>query len=111
MTAPSRPDAGLRLDKWLWFARFCKSRALAQRLIERGQVIVNGARVEKTSSIVRAGDALEIVIGPVRRRLVVRDVADHRGPAPKARRLYEDTQPPERLAAVDAALPLRTPIP
>ena len=99
----------LRLDKWLWFARFCKSRALAQRLIERGQVMLNGAVVEKTSSGVRSGDRLEVVIGATRRRLVVKDVTDHRGPAPEARALYEETAV-ERLAAMNAALPLRTPL-
>ena len=43
----------IRLDKWLWFARFCKSRALAQRLIERGQVTLNGAAVDKPSTGVK----------------------------------------------------------
>lgn len=102
-------DASLRLDKWLWFARFCKSRALAQRLIERGQVNLNGAVVEKIAAGVRPGDKLEITIGATRRRLVVKDVTDHRGPAPEARMLYEETAV-ERLASVDAALPLRTPL-
>ncbi len=97
----------LRLDKWLWFARFCKSRALAQRLIERGQVTLNGTVVEKTATAVHPGDKLAIVIGATRRHLAVKDVTDHRGPAPEARTLYEETAV-ERLAAVDAALPLRT---
>lgn len=115
MTAPPKTelrqdkDASLRLDKWLWFARFCKSRALAQRMIERGQVRLNGAVVEKTAAGVRPGDKLEITIGATRRRLVVKDVSDHRGAAPEARTLYEETSV-ERLAAVDAALPLRTPL-
>lgn len=104
------PRLDLRLDKWLWFARFCKSRALAQRLIERGQVSLNGAVVAKTSSTVRAGDKLAIVIGATRRHIVVLDVADHRGPAPEARMLYQETAPPERLGPGDAALPLRTPL-
>ena len=100
----------LRLDKWLWFARFCKSRALAQRLIERGQVTLNGATVAKVSAIVRPGDRLELVIGSLKRRVMVRDVADRRGPAPEARALYEETIAPERLGSLDAALPLRTPL-
>ncbi len=109
-TPPDRPqDAGVRLDKWLWFARFCRSRALAQRLIARGQVRLNGAVVEKTAAGVRPGDKLEVVIGATRRRLVVKDVADHRGAAPEARTLYEEVAV-ERLASVDAALPLRTPL-
>ncbi len=101
--------ASLRLDKWLWFARFCKSRALAQRLIARGQVTLNGAVAEKAATGVKPGDRLEIVIGAVRRRIEVKDVTDHRGPAPEARTLYEETAV-ERLATVDAALPLRTPL-
>ena len=104
MTAP------LRLDKWLWFARFCKSRALAQKLIERGQVTLNGAVVEKVSAAVRPGDKLELIIGPRKRRVEVKDVTDHRGPATEARTLYEETAAPERLGPLEAALPLRTPL-
>lgn len=112
MTAPRRDtkEAGLRLDKWLWFARFCKSRALAQRLVERGQVTLNGAVVEKVSATVRPGDRLELVIGSLKRRVAVKDVSDRRGPAPEARTLYEETGAPERLGALEAALPLRTPL-
>ena len=102
--------APLRLDKWLWFARFCKSRALAQRLIERGQVALNGARVEKTSTTVRPGDRLEIIIGPVKRQVRVRDLGERRGSAPEAQTLYEEVAAPERLHAMDAALPLRIPL-
>ena len=109
MSPPLSDTAHLRLDKWLWFARFCKSRALAQRMIERGQVTLNGAVVEKTAAGVKRGDTLAIVIGATRRHIKVKDVTDHRGPAPEARRLYDETGV-ERLAAVDAALPLRTPL-
>jgi ribosome-associated heat shock protein Hsp15 len=98
------------LDKWLWFARFCKSRALAQRMIERGQVSLNGAAAAKTSITVRPGDRLEIVVGPIKRRVLVRELGERRGPAEEARALYEETAAPERLPAVDAALPLRTPL-
>jgi ribosome-associated heat shock protein Hsp15 len=100
----------LRLDKWLWFARFCKSRALAQKLIERGQVKLNGGTVEKTSATVRPGDKLEMIFGPIKRRVVVLDLGERRGPAEEARALYEETAPPERLDALAAALPLRTPL-
>lgn len=103
-------SAPLRLDKWLWFARFCKSRALAQRMIERGQVTLNGAQVEKTCSTVRPGDKLELVIGHRKRRVQVKDVTDHRGPATEARILYKETAAPERLGPLEAALPLRTPL-
>jgi ribosome-associated heat shock protein Hsp15 len=98
----------LRLDKWLWFARFCKSRSLAQRLIERGQATLNGAVVAKPSAVVQAGDRLTIVIGTTKRSVTVTDVADRRGPPAQARSLFEESAPPERLTAEDAAAPLRT---
>lgn len=101
--------ASLRLDKWLWFARFCKTRALAQRMIERGQVTLNGAPAAKTSVTVRPGDRLEIILGPIKRRVLVRDLGTRRGPAEEARALYEETSSPERLHTLDAALPLRIP--
>ena len=104
------PTPTLRLDKWLWFARFCKSRALAQRMIERGQVILNGAPVAKTSTTVRPGDRLEIILGPIKRRVLVQALGARRGPAEEARALYEETAPPERLHTLDAALPLRIPL-
>jgi ribosome-associated heat shock protein Hsp15 len=97
---------GLRLDKWLWFARFCKTRSLAQKLIERGQAALNGAAVSKTSVTVRPGDRLTITLGRLRRTVVVTDVAERRGPAQQARALFDEPAPPERLAPADAALPL-----
>jgi len=102
----SEAPATLRLDKWLWFARFCKTRAMAQKLIERGQATLNGAVVSKTAATVRAGDKLTVIIGPMRRSFMIRDVSDRRGSAPEARGLYEETAPPERIPDEDAALPL-----
>jgi ribosome-associated heat shock protein Hsp15 len=102
--------ASLRLDKWLWFTRFCKTRALAQKAIERGQVTVNGKVVEKTSTTVRPGDRLEIVLGSFKHRVLVRGLGERRGPASEARALYEETAPPERLDPLAAALPLRIPL-
>ena len=90
---------GLRIDKWLWFARFCKTRGQAQRLVEDGLVTVNGRLVEK-SSAVAPGD--EIVLPLVHRqggrgdgshgvrRLRVVALADRRGSADRARMLYEE---------------------
>ena len=97
----------LRLDKWLWFARFCKTRSLAQKLIERGQATLNGALVEKPSVTVHQGDRLVITIGRLRRTVVVTDIADRRGPSEEARALFEEAAPPERLDPNDAAPPLR----
>jgi ribosome-associated heat shock protein Hsp15 len=97
----------LRLDKWLWFARFVKSRADAQKLIERGQVTLNGQIVQKTSAAVRPGDALVIVIANSRHAVTVEALGARRGPAPEAQTLYMRTAPVERLGFEDAALPLR----
>lgn len=96
----------LRLDKWLWFARFAKTRGLVQKLIERGQVSVNGARVEKMSALVRPGDKVAVILGPVRRTVIVRDTGERRGPPTEARTLFDEPAPPERLSWEEAGLPL-----
>lgn len=98
-----------RLDKWLWQARFVKTRGLAQKLIERGQVRVNGAVAEKAGHAIRPGDKLAVVLGPVKRGVVVRGLGERRGPAEEARTLYEEPYGPERLSFEDAALPLYLP--
>lgn len=100
-------EPSLRLDKWLWFARFAKTRGDAQKLIERGQVVLNGAVVAKASALVRCGDVIALVIGATRHRLSVRALGTRRGPASEAQMLYERTATPERLGIDDAALPLR----
>jgi ribosome-associated heat shock protein Hsp15 len=89
----------VRLDRWLWAARFFKTRALAQQAIGGGHVHVNGQRA-KPARAVRAGDRLEITRGEERFELEVVAVAAQRGPAPLARRLYEET---EASAATRAA--------
>jgi len=96
----------LRLDKWLWYARFAKTRAMAQKLVERGQVTVDGVQVLKTSAQVHAGDTVAVVLGPVRRTVIVRDTGARRGPPTEARTLYDEPAPPERLSWEDAGLPL-----
>lgn len=100
--------SGQRLDKWLWYARFVKTRALAQKLIERGQVGLNGARVLKMSATVQPGDSVAVTLGPVRRTVIVRDPGERRGPPAQARALYEEPSPPERLSWEDKGLPLHS---
>ena len=78
-------SGALRLDKWLWFARFAKSRADAQKLIERGQVSLNGKVVEKVSANVKVGDALAIVTGPTRHSIDVVALGARRGILPAFR--------------------------
>ena len=91
----SRSDPKIRLDKWLWHARFFKTRSLAAKLAGGGHVRVNGVRVSKPSYSVAAGDVL--TFPQARRVRVVRIVAtgERRGPAPEAQALYEDLAPPE----------------
>ena len=81
----------VRVDKWLWAARIFKTRALAAEAIAGGRVHVNGVRV-KASKEVRAGDSLEVTRERgLRMELVVRGVAERRGPAKEAVLLYEET--------------------
>ncbi len=81
----------LRLDKWLWAARFFKTRALAVEAIEKHRVRVNGAHT-KPAREVRAGDELEIAQGPVLRTVTVLGISATRGPAPQAALLYSETE-------------------
>ena len=79
-----------RLDKWLWAARFYKTRALAAEEIDRGRVLVN-EQVAKASRELRAGDVIELRQPRSTRTLVVRALSRQRGPAPQAQALYEET--------------------
>ena len=80
----------MRLDKWLWAARFFKTRSQAVQAIELGRVRLRGERV-KPAHHTRAGDELEIWMGEQRVEVVVRALSAQRGPAPAARMLYEET--------------------
>ncbi|MDX6723159.1 MAG: ribosome-associated heat shock protein Hsp15 [Solirubrobacteraceae bacterium] len=86
----------VRVDKWLWAARLVKTRSLAADAVKGGRVQVNGQRI-KPSKDVRAGDTLEITLGPVRRSVVIRGTAARRGPAAEAALLYDET--PESIEA------------
>jgi len=89
-----------RIDKWLWAARFYKTRSLAVDEITRGRVEVNGQEV-KPAREVKAGDTVSVRQGFVQRTVVVRGVSDVRGPAPVAQQLYEET--PESVQAREKA--------
>jgi ribosome-associated heat shock protein Hsp15 len=83
---------GVRIDKWLWAARFFKTRSLAADAVSGGHVHVNGARV-KPARDVRIGETVEVTLGGgVRRTVVVEALSDKRGPAPVAATLYTETQ-------------------
>ena len=79
-----------RLDKWLWFARFAKTRTLAAKLVSEGAVRVNGTRAEAPAKLVGPGDVLTIAAQHVTAVVRVVSPGERRGPAPEARRLYED---------------------
>jgi ribosome-associated heat shock protein Hsp15 len=81
----------MRIDKWLWAARFFKTRSLAQQAIAAGRVKLNDARV-KSSHELKAGDALAIRVGDFEWQIVVSALSDKRGPAEQARKLYQETE-------------------
>jgi ribosome-associated heat shock protein Hsp15 len=86
----------VRLDKWLWAARFYKTRALAADAIDMGRVTVNDERV-KRARLVREGDAITIRRPPFAQVVVVAGLSEQRGPATVAQALYRET--PESAAA------------
>ena len=86
----------LRLDKWLWAARFYKTRSLACEEIDKGRVLVNGA-VAKPARELKAGDNLLLRNGPISRTVTVLAISDKRGPAPVAALLYQETEESIRL--------------
>ncbi len=89
--APGAPT--LRLDKWLWQARFFKSRATASKLCAEGSVRVDGRPVGKAHYAVKPGDVLTFPQGPHIRVVKIVALGVRRGPAPEARALYEDLSP------------------
>ena len=87
-------ETSLRLDKWLWHARFCKSRTLAAKLAAAGKVRIAGTVVVKAHHGVRPGDVLTFPLGPHIRTVRILALGARRGPAPEAQALYEDLAPP-----------------
>ena len=80
----------LRIDKWLWAARFYKTRSLAVEEIDKGRVRINGLEV-KPAREVKVGDTVALRQGPVIRTMVVLGISNQRGAAPIAQQLYEET--------------------
>ena len=85
----------LRLDKWLWHARFFKTRTLAAERVGSGSVRVNGTRVEKRATTVGPGDVLTFAQGDAVRVVRVEAIGVRRGPASEAQTLYTDLSPPK----------------
>ncbi|WCM95813.1 RNA-binding S4 domain-containing protein [Acidovorax sp. GBBC 1281] len=94
------PPESMRLDKWLWCARFYKTRSLAVEEIGKGRVTVNG-QAAKAARELRAGDTVDLRQGPMQRTVRVRALSGMRGPAPVAQLLYEETA--ESIAAREKA--------
>ncbi len=102
------PGERLRIDKWLWAARFFKTRSLAAQAVDGGRVRLNGARV-KPAKEVKPGDEVAVHIGELEWILDVRALSGRRGPAAEARKLYDERAESRerRRAAIEArkALP------
>jgi ribosome-associated heat shock protein Hsp15 len=85
-----RDDGRVRLDKWLWAARFFKTRALAAEAVEGGKVQVNGDRPKRARPL-QVGDEVRVRLGPYEHTISVRALSARRGPASEAAGLYEET--------------------
>jgi ribosome-associated heat shock protein Hsp15 len=83
-------DGRVRLDKWLWAARFFKTRTLAAEAVEGGKVEVNGDRPKRGRPL-QVGDEIRVRLGPYEHTLMVRALSVRRGPASEAAGLYEET--------------------
>jgi ribosome-associated heat shock protein Hsp15 len=88
---PIPEKSSRRLDQWLWFARFAKSRSLAARLCAGGEVEVNGVAVAKPNHAVKTGDIVVLAQRGRERRVRVVALGERRGPATEARTLFEET--------------------
>lgn len=92
-------DETMRLDKWLWAARFFKTRAIAADAVDGGKVHLNDERVKRAKNL-RVGDEVRLRLGPYEHRVIVRALSERRGPAAEATTLYEERE--ESRAAREA---------
>ena len=91
----AEPGAKLRVDKWLWHARFFKTRSLAAARVQAGTVRINGDMTQKRASTISPGDVLTFAQGDHIRVIQIDALGTRRGPAPEAQALYTDLSPPE----------------
>ncbi len=103
-------SVGVRLDKWLWAARFFKTRALSAEAIEKGRVLVNG-QSSKAGKDARIGDMVRIKTGPVEQTVMIRALSGVRGPASVATLLYEETETSIERRLHEATMRRMTPEP
>lgn len=100
MTKKAAPDGELRIDRWLWFTRFYKTRGLAAGAVTAGHVRINGERA-RPSTPVREGDRIDLLRDQQPYRLTVSQLPRHRGPASEARACYvDDPETAERREAI-----------
>ncbi len=99
---PSEETGRVRIDRWLWAARFFKTRSLAAEAIDGGKVDVNGDRA-KRSKLLQEGDTIRLRIGAFEHLLTVRALSEHRGPATDARALYVESEASLEARATRAA--------
>ena len=102
-------EEALRADKWLWYARFFKTRSLASKICNAGRLRVSGELVSKAHHRIKPGDVLTFSQGRHVRVIRVRALATRRGPAPEAQALYEDLEPPSAEGRLPKPAAVRTP--
>ncbi len=99
-------NASIRIDKWLWHARFFKTRTLAQTQVTSGKVRVNSERIGKANHSVKVGDVLTFVKANQMRVIEVLEISSRRGPATEAQTLYNDLSPaPAKTSNDDPNIP------
>lgn len=101
-----REPESLRIDKWLWQARFFKSRTLAGKAVSGGRFRVDGTVVSKAHYVVRPGNVLTFPLGPHIRVIKILQIGTRRGPAVEARTLYEDLDPPQPKPKAERPAPV-----
>jgi ribosome-associated heat shock protein Hsp15 len=97
--------ARIRIDKWLWHARFAKTRSLAAKLCDQGKIRIDGAVSDKPATTVRPGQVLTFVLGRHVRIIEIVSIAERRGPAVEAVALYRDLAPPRPETAIPRDMP------
>ncbi len=103
MTEPS--GGKIRLDKWLWHARFAKTRGLAARLCAEGLVRIDGVAIDKPAAMVRPPQVLTFALGRHIRVIQIVAIGARRGPPAEARLLYRDLSPPTAETALPREIP------
>ncbi len=100
-TLPGSQVSPIRVDKWLWYARFFKTRTLATKQVSEGKIRINGTKISKPARTIVPGDVLTFPKDDHIRTIKIRAAGIRRGPAPEAQALYEDLDPPKPRERAD----------